>query len=111
MYLTEEESNINPTTIPIKENSRIGYGVVRFNDIDALAESYGVDYIDPNDIAISIPEEDIIAYPELVNEVSNIVIEPINENDIEVQFVYECVDSYVNTGNEEYLQTIMEDSI
>ena len=123
MYLTKDESTIYPQEIPIIENSRIGYNIVRFNDIESFMEDSNLSLndamyilaesnnIDPNDIAISIPEEDIIAYPELVNEVSNIVIEPINENDIEVQFVYECVDSYVNTGNEEYLQAIMEDSI
>ena len=41
-YLSEDESIINPATIPVKEVKRLGYGVVRFDDVDKLSEDYGI---------------------------------------------------------------------
>ena len=120
-YLSEDESIINPQTIPVKEVSRLGYGVVRFDDVDKLSEDYGIDYIDamymiaessnmnPEYLAVSVPEEDIIAYPEIVNELANIVIQPLSEYDIEYQFVAECVEAWLESGDELYLEEILNE--
>ena len=118
-YLSEDESIINPATIPVKEVSRLGYGVVRFDDVDKLSEAYDIDYIDamyaiaeasdmdPESLAVSVPEEDIIAYPEIVNELANIVVQPLSEYDPEYQFVTECVEAFLETGDEDYLEYII----
>ena len=120
-YLSESESMINPKTIPVKEVSRIGYGVVRFDDVDRLAENYGCDYIDamyaiaeasdmnPEYLAVAVPEEDIIAYPEIVNELANIVIQPLSEDSFAYQYVDMCLEAWDNTGDEDYLEAIVED--
>ena len=120
-YLSEDESIINPATIPVKEVKRLGYGVVRFDDVDKLSEDYGIDYIDamyaiaeasdmdPEHLAVSVPEEDIIAYPEIVNELANIVVQPLSENDFEYQYVDMCLEAWDNTGDESYLEAIVED--
>ena len=122
-YLSEYESIINPQTIPVKEVSRLGYGVVRFDDVDKLSESYGIDYIDamymiaessdmnPEYLAVAVPEEEIIAYPEIVNELANIVIQPLSEYDDEYQYVAECVNIWLESGNDEYLGLLLEDIV
>ena len=122
MYLGYDESLIDPRTVPVTENTRLGYNIVRFDDVDTISESYGIDYIDamysiaennnidPNDLAVSVPEEDIIAYPELVNELANIVIEPLSENSLAYGYVTACLEAYNNTGNEDFLRAIVEDS-
>ena len=102
-YLSENESLINPATIPVKEVSRLGYGVVRFDDVDKLSEDYGPEYL-----AVSVPEEDIIAYPEIVNELANIVVQPLSEYDPEYQYVAECVSAWIESGDEEYLEYLTE---
>jgi len=120
-YLSESESMINPKTIPVKEVSRIGYGVVRFDDVDRLAENYGCDYIDamyaiaeasdmnPEYLAVAVPEEEIIAYPEIVNELANIVIQPLSEDSFAYKYVDMCLEAWDNTGDEDYLEAIVED--
>lgn len=121
-YLNESESMIHPQTIPVKEVSRLGYGVVRFDDVDSLAEAYGCDYIDamyaiaessnmnPEYLAVAVPEEDIIAYPEIVNELANIVVQPLSEYDFGYRYVDMCLEAWDNTGNESYLDAIIDDS-
>jgi len=120
-YLSEDESIINPATIPVKEISRLGYGVVRFDDVDKLSEDYGIDYIDamyaiaeasdmnPEYLAVSVPEGDIIAYPEIVNELANIVVQPLSEDSLAYQYVDMCLEAWDNTGDEDYLEAIVED--
>ena len=120
-YLSEDESIINPATIPVKEVSRLGYGVVRFDDVDKLSEAYDIDYIDamyaiaeasdmdPESLAVSVPEEDIIAYPEIVNELANIVVQPLSEDSLAYQYVDMCLEAWDNTGDDEYLEAIVED--
>ena len=121
-YLSEDESIVNPQTIPVKEVSRLGYGVVRFDDVEKLSEDYGCDYIDamyaiaeasdmnPEYLAVSVPEEDIIAYPEIVNELANIVIQPLSEYDFGYRYVDMCLEAWDNTGDEGYLEAIVDDS-
>ena len=120
-YLDESESLISPKTIPVKENSRLGYGVVRFDDVDRLSESHGCDYIDamymiaeasemnPEYLAVAVPEEDVIAYPEIVNELANIVIQPLSEDSLAYNYVDMCLEAWDNTGDEGYLGAIVED--
>ena len=93
VYLTEEESMLNVNTVPVIENNRLGVFVVNFSDIESFSEDHDIDYIDSmqaiaeaNDIsmdelAVSVPEWKVIANPEIVNEMSNVVIAPPSYND------------------------------
>ena len=93
VYLTEEESILNVNTVPVIENTRLGVFVVNFSDIESFSEDHGIGYIDSmqaiaeannismDELAVSVPEWKIIADPDIVNEMSNIVIAPPSYND------------------------------
>ena len=100
VYLDESEALINPATVPVREMSRLGEGVtmVRFDDISALAENHGANYIDamvavaeasgvdPELMAVAVDEADIITDPDIVLELANVVVAPLSEDDEEYQF-------------------------
>ena len=138
VYLDESEALINPTTVPIREMSRLGEGVtmVRFDDIAALAESHGADYIDamvavaeasgvdPELMAVAVDEADIITDPDIVLELANVVVAPLSEDSLAMRYVCECVDLWSQMeDNEEsdmalaealiddtYLQTFLDEA-
>ena len=72
VYLTESESFLSPKAIPVVENTRIGAGVVNFEDVYRLSEENGVDYIDamyavaeaneldPEQLAVAVDEAEIL---------------------------------------------------
>jgi len=107
---------INPKTIPVVENSDLGAAVVRFSDIESISECYGCDYIDamiavaeqndidPEYLAVAVDEARIIEEPELVNELANVVINPISQYDPEYMFCEECFANYLETGDESFLE-------
>ena len=118
VYLTEEESIMNVNTIPIIENSRIGANVIRFSSLEKFSEDNCLSYIDaiqtiaeshnidPNTLAVDIPEWKIIEDPELVNEVSNIIVSPISNSNPVYQFVETCIDATMETGDETFMEEV-----
>lgn len=119
VYLDESESLLSPVAIPVVENARIGANVVAFADVERLAEDHGVDYIDAmvgiaeangidmSHLAVSVPEWKIIANPEVVNELSNVVVAPISKNNPVYQFCEACVDMAIQEDEESYIDTIL----
>ena len=125
VYLEEKESILNPIAIPVVENTRIGAHVVSFEDVDRLSEDAGLSYLDSmqsiaeaNDIsmdelAVAVPEWKIIADPEVVNELSNVIIAPINTNNPVYQFIEACIDAAIeeDTSLLENLDKILDEDI
>ena len=118
VYLTEEESLLSPIAVPVVENSRIGMPVVNFADVERISEENGISYNeavesiayanDLDDIAVAVPDYKLIIDPELVNEMTNIVLTPLPENDIVGSFTEECLDCWVESGDVNYLMTLLE---
>ena len=136
VYLDESESLINPATVPVREMRRLGEGVtmVRFDDIAALAESHGTNYIDamvavaeasgvnPELMAVAVDEAEIIANPNVVLELANVVVAPLSEDSLAARYVNECVDLWSQMSDTDeanmalaealiddtYLQTFLE---
>ena len=118
VYLTEEESLLSPIAVPVVENSRIGMPVVNFADVERISEENGISYNeavesiayanDLDDIAVAVPDYKLIIDPELVNEMTNIVLTPLPENDIVGSFTEECLDCWVESGDVNYLLPLLE---
>ena len=138
VYLDESESLINPATVPVREMSRLGEGVtmVRFDDIAALAESHGANYIDamvavaeasgvdPERMAVAVDEADIIENPDIVLELANVVVAPLSEDSLAMRYVNECINLWSQMEDTEeadqalaealiddtYLQTFLDEA-
>ena len=125
VYLDESESLINPATVPVREMSRLGEGVtmVRFDDIAALAESHGADYIDamvavaeasgvdPEKMAVAVDEADIITDPDLVLELANVVVAPLSEDSLAMRYVCECIDQWSQMEDSEESDTALAEAL
>lgn len=120
VFLDEEECALQPIAVPVVENTRIGALVANFSDIERLSEENNIDYIDAvyavaesNDvnfgsIAVAIDEARIIADPELIDEVANVVVRPISENSDAYVFVDMLVEAYAKTGDVDFLNYLLE---
>ena len=92
--------------------------VVNFADVERISEENGISYNeavesiayanDLDDIAVAVPDYKLIIDPELVNEMTNIVLTPLPENDIVGSFTEECLDCWVESGDVNYLMTLLE---
>lgn len=119
VYLTEEESLLNVSTVPVCENKRLGTNIVSFSDIERLAEDFDTSYLDAmqavaeaneismDDLAVSVPEYEIIADPEIVNELSNVIIAPCNTNSVMYQICEDAFDIAVEEEDEELLEAVI----
>ena len=118
VYLTQEEADIHPITIPVREMSRLGEGVtmVRFADVESLAENHGISYtdalysiaesngVDINKMTVAVDEATVIADPNIIQEMNNYVIIPVSDDAI-----YNIIESVVEwANNENNLQLIDE---
>ena len=116
VYLNESESILSPVAIPVVENARIGANVVAFADVERLAEDHGIDYIDAmaavaeanqisvDHLAVSVPEWKIISTPEVVNELSNVIVSPISSQNPIYQLCEACVDLALEEDNEAWIE-------
>jgi len=120
VYLTEEEILSSPITVPVVENTRLGANVVAYEDVERLAEDYGVDYIDAmqaiaeaneievDDLAVSVPEWKIISSPGIVNELANVIVTPISTNSEVYRFCEACVNAILeDSENQEYYENLL----
>ena len=120
VYLDESEAVVSAKAIPVVENSRIGAYVVRFNDISTFAEDHGMNYenairsiaesngINMDDLAVAVKETTIMANPEIVNELANVVVTPIPKTDAMYQFTEACVDAFIESGDTSYIDLLVE---
>lgn len=122
-YLTQSESQIQPQMVPVMEVSRLGVVQIPFYAINELAVSNGcglleaaaavcsVDGIDPQNAVISMTEEEVILYPDAIQEVGSVVVSPISSQDEVYKFCEACIDAYAETGDEEYLSAILQEGL
>lgn len=112
---------ISPKIVPLIEDKKLGGYIIRFDDVKALSDAYGYDdyiesiisiaetnNIDPSYLAVAINESDIILNPDIIYELSNIVTIPQSENSVTYRFCEACIDRYVKTNNEKYLNLLVE---
>lgn len=115
VYLEECESLLNPVSVPVLENTRLGICTVNYNDIyricedyccfpdealEAVAESSG---IDPDYIAVAIDEADIILDPSIADEFDAYVINPISENCTEYLLTESALELFLEGDEDGYL--------
>ena len=123
VYLESGSPIITSKTIPVVENSYVGAMLVRFSDVKSLSESYGISYldaisaiandnnIDSNHLAVAVDEETIIEDPEIIDELVNVVVNPISENSLAYIFCESMITSYEETGDEDYLTFLAEEEV
>ena len=118
-YLTEDESKIKISTVPVLENSRIGIHTVDFSDIEKISEDYDVDYLTAisavqesnniDSIAVVIDEAAIIEDSSIANSFDNVIIKPQSEKSTAYQFCEEFAEAYLESGNIDYLNAIINE--
>lgn len=108
-------------TVSVVEDTTLGKGVVRFAEIEALSEETGADYIDiisalsesnglhPDDLVVAVDEAEIILDPSIVTELANVVVNPISENSLAYRFCEECIEGWLESGNENFLDVIINE--
>ena len=121
-YLTEDESATEIITVPVVQNDYYNCNMIDFRDIDRISEEYGCDYIDamsaiieseqlnPDYTSVVIDEADFIL--ESIDGTvfhEDTIIRPLSENDSEYQLVLECVESFLESGNEIFLDVLSEE--
>ena len=105
----DEFNNIK--TIPVIQFQESN--LVSFEDLDRFCENNDYyledaiyDLMNTNnidDIIVSIDESSLILYPELSEILPEYIVKPVNENDCVSIFVDNCVDLFLESGDEEYL--------
>ena len=120
VYLNESEAVVSAKAIPVVENNTIGAYVVRFNDVSCFAEDHGVSYndamnsvaeansIDIDHLAVAVKETTIMANPDIVNELNNVVVTPLPQTDAMYQFTEACVDAFIESGDTSYMDLLVE---
>ena len=118
-YLSESESQYAPAMVPIVENTNVGKYMIALEDLQEFADSNGIsdmgyaltcvceaDNLDPSYVGFTIQEENVIAYPDMANMVSNLLNEgvtvlakPINPYDPVCIVGEACLDYSINSGN------------
>lgn len=122
-YLAESESTTSAVAIPVVENARIGACVVKFDDLSRLAEDHGMTFdeamatvaeangVDPEHLAVAVRETTVMAHPGIVNELCNVVVTPLPETDTMYQFTEACVDAFVESGDELYMDLLLDEAV
>lgn len=122
IYLTEAETATSVKAIPVVENTRIGAWVVKFDDVTRLAEDHGLDYIDAmqsiaeansidfDNLAVAVCESTILTNPAIVNELNNVVITSIPETDTMYQFTEACVDAFIESGDNYFMDLLLSEA-
>lgn len=121
-YLAVSESATSAMAIPVVENARIGACVVKFDDLSRLAEDHGMTFdeamvtiaesngVDPEHLVVAVRETTIMAHPGIVNELCNVVVNPLPETDTMYQFTEACVNAFVESGDESYMDLLLNEA-
>ena len=106
---------ISPNTIAVCEASitdDVSVGVIRYSDIESLCEEYGLDYdealssiantnnIDINALCIAVDESEVILDPSIVEDIPNVVINPISEDSLAYQYCEMLLEEYIELSPE-----------
>lgn len=120
VYLNEYENLRRVQTIPIKENSTLDCNIVDFSDVVGLCEDYGIGYEQAIDllaeanslpsclIAVAVPEDILIESPELVDDIPQVVVAPLNQFDPIGFFVEAVIQESLEQENEQILEDAMD---
>lgn len=114
--------SLSTQEIPIRAIEPDNKYLVSFEDIYNFSESTMRDYNDilqliaeehniPNSFIVSIKEEDLILDPSLVDEFDSYVVKSINEQSFPYIYCTTLAESYLESGNEEFLNILCEDDI
>ena len=111
-YLSEEESEINVSMIPLRENLNIGMYIVRLKDLDKLSEDYNTSIrklaefnnVSEDTIAVSCKDEDLL-FSNLYEQVNHIVIEPVYSN-----YYYKIIDCIQECMNNNDITPLLEEN-
>ncbi len=118
VYLTQEESTIYPTEITVRENSSIDCNTVMFEDVLAISNQYecslneAIEKIaEANDVpscllAVDLKEDMAILYPEVVDEMYQVVISPISDKDPVGVWVETVVNEAIEQDDESLLEGV-----
>ena len=115
--------SLSTQEIPIRAIEPDNRYLISFTDIYNFSESTMRDYDDtlqliteehniPSDsFIVSIKEEDLILDPSLVDEFDSYVVESMNEQSFPYIYCATLAESYLESGNEDYLNILCEDEI
>ena len=104
VYVNEDDLSAKAKFIPIRENTSIDAFVINYTDLKELCESEDIDYTDaineiakendlyPGLIAVAVSEETLVEYPDLVDEIPQVVVQPMSKNDAVGIYVEAVVD-------------------
>lgn len=104
VYLNEEESRIIPQMVPVLEVSRLSAYCLPFYAVQALAEANAISLFDaigavcneegihPQDVVISMTEDQVILNPKVVQELGNVVVVPISKEDPDYKWCKAIID-------------------
>lgn len=118
VYLTEEEASIHPQQLPVVTYE--GYPTIHYNFITQLTENYNCSLNDAisilcetNDIdslIITIPDYELLANPDILEENVDFVLLPIPENSLAYQFCETCIDAFAESGDEGWLELLLNEA-
>ena len=118
VYLDQSVVLNTPMTVPVIQFNE-GTNIIPFDYVDRLSEETGWDLestldkvrnvngIDRNNTVVCMEEYYALLHPELLNYLNSIgesvVLKEINDNDCVSKFVDECVDMFLESDNDEYI--------
>lgn len=114
--LDESMSVLHPSTIPVIFNEEIERTVVDYNILSVFSEEHELSLAESIDIlaeynqiptdslVIAIDEYKIIENPDLINMSIPLVIKSVNEDSFDVLFTDYLLESYIETGDEFFLE-------
>lgn len=121
VYLDESVVLNTPMTVPVIQFNE-GTNIIPFDYVDRLSEETGWDLestldkvknvngIDNNDTVVCMEEYYALLHPELLDYLDaigeSVVLKEINDNDCVSKFVDYCLESYINTDDEGYMDLI-----
>jgi len=118
VYLTEEEASIHPQQLPVVTYE--GYPTIHYNFITQLTENYNCSLNDAisilcetNDIdslIITIPDYELLANPDILEENVDFVLLPIPEDSLAYQFCETCIDAFAESGDEGWLELLLNEA-
>lgn len=123
VFIESSAKMLTPKTVAVVENTAVQAHVVRFADVDALAEEYGVSYLDamsaiveqngldPEHFVVAVDEAEIITNPDVVNELTNVVVAPQSEKSLAYKFCEAMVDGFAETDEEAFLEAMVDDEV
>lgn len=113
-YITNEcITTLSPISVPVIESSELSCNIINFFDVERLSEENSISLHEAmlviaesnnlDNAAVVVPDWKLLASPSILEEMTNVVLSPINSNNVYYQFVSECVDTFAETGDESWL--------